>query len=188
MSILSVSSQDSQVSNAIVHPWCFASVIALLAVCGWVDYATGFDVSVFVLYGIPVAVASACMGFAAGLWSAVLAALIWVGCDVASGHVYAHSWTLYINAANRFVYFALCAVAASRLHLPSELKAASKQASAECTQCDRVRPAGSAWVTKGSYIEQGTQPERVVYKKLCPDCARRVYAMAGYKGKPSNPA
>jgi hypothetical protein len=62
-------------------------VLALLALSGYVDWFTGFEVSVFLLYTVPVGLATRALGLGAGLLCAVAAMAVWVFADIHGGHV-----------------------------------------------------------------------------------------------------
>lgn len=53
----------------------------------------------------------------------------------------------------------------------------------ECARCGRIKLGHGHWVTNGGYsAPQGdATPARQAH--ICPDCARREYAMAGYRNQ-----
>ena len=156
-------------------------VALALALCGWVDYATGYEVSVFALYALPIALSVRSMGTASGCWVAVLCAGVWIAADLGAGHRYAHPWVMYWNALHRLFFF-MCVVLVIH-HTRASLKANARRLQAFsgplpiCTQCDRIGSPNGYWQKFESYlVEQGgAQPVH----KVCPDCARQSYAKAG---------
>ena len=163
-----------------------AGVSAMLLGCGYLDYATGFDLSLFALYALPIAFAVLLIGLGAGLLTALASTVIWAVSDVASGHVYDHNWMLYVNALHRLVFFLLCVYFVAKCQA-SYQTAPHRTAISECTQCQRVRLGRGTWGTNASYIERQAGPNRLRYQKVCPDCARKFYALAGYRDQPPVP-
>jgi len=107
----------------------------------------------------------------------VLAVMVLMGLciviDLASGHL----------AAGLTILFALCAFAACtwrQAHLRSQ---SLVTVTAECAHCQRIKLSDEGWVTNGGYIQGQVRSERPA-QKACPDCARLVYALAGYRDQP----
>lgn len=158
--------------------------VALTMLCvGYIDISTGYEVSVFLLYTIPVALATRLIGPVAGSISAVVASGVWVWADVASGHTYSRDWILYINAANRLAYF-LLTVAAIRF-LQGRYRALRRQIEAfsgeipMCSQCHRIGGHDGYWRSPEDHLTEFGGAD--IHHKACPDCARRSYARAGYR-------
>jgi hypothetical protein len=157
-------------------------VVMLLAFSGLVDYTTGTEVSVFLLYLMPVMLATRWLGAGAGTWAALGAGAVWVLADVACGHVYSHEWILWINAANRLVTFLLAVVLVA--HVSRDRDQAVQrwqgltQSLSACQRCDKVRAQDGQWRTPLQHLEElgGAQ----IQTKVCADCARRSYARAAY--------
>lgn len=162
-------------------------VLALLALSGYVDWFTGFELSVFLLYTVPVGLATRTLGLVAGLLCALAATVIWVVADVQSGHVYSQHWFLYVNALNRLACFVLTVLAVSYLgakyrRLSDKLQAFSGEIP-QCTQCHRLGAPDGYWRSFEQHLaEFGGAHLR---HKACPDCARRGYARAAYAADPS---
>lgn len=160
-----------------------AWVLLSLAAVGYLDAETGYEVSVFLLYTVPVGLATRWLGGMGGLCTAFAATAIWVLADKYSGHVYSHAWILYVNAFNRMVCFIL-AVAAIRylrtrqLALLRRIEAFSGDMAA-CGQCHRLAGKDGYWRTTEDYLREFGGAE--VHPKVCPDCARRTYARAAYR-------
>lgn len=160
---------------------------ALVAVClaavGYIDSITGYEVSVFLLYVLPVGLATRRLGTAAGVLTALLAAVVWVWADVQSGHAYSRPWILYVNAFNRLVCFMLTVAAirylrARRSALLRQIEAFSGQIGS-CVQCDRLSDKDGYWRGLEEYLREFGGAE--LHQKVCPDCSRRGYARAAYR-------
>lgn len=159
------------------------AVLALLTCVAVLDAATGYELSVFLLYTIPVALSTHQMGARAGVVVSVLAAGAWVCADVASGHTYTQDWILIVNAFNRLCCF-LLAVMAIR-HIEERRAAVALRLRAftgtvpHCTQCDRFCGEDGHWRAPAAYLSEFGSAQ--LPAKVCPDCARRAYARAGYR-------
>jgi hypothetical protein len=159
-------------------------VVASLALVGYIDRVTGYEVSVFLLYAVPVAMATRWLGTAAGLLTAMAATGVWVWADVASGHTYSKAWILYVNAFNRMVFFVLT-VAAIR-YMVGRHRSLLRRLSAftgtqpVCTQCHHVAGHDGYWRSFEDHLAEFGGA--TIQHKVCPDCARRGYARAAYRG------
>jgi len=160
-----------------------AWVALSLATVGYIDAVTGYEVSVFLLYIVPVALATRRMGTAAGLLTAMIATAVWVWADMYSGHVYSRPWILYVNAFNRMMCFILAVAAIRYLRvrqtaLLQQIEAFSGQLAA-CAQCHRLAGTDGYWLAAEDYLREIGGAE--IHHKVCPDCARRTYARAAYR-------
>ncbi|HET8869563.1 MAG TPA: hypothetical protein VFM48_03890 [Aquabacterium sp.] len=170
--------------NALSQPWVRGLMVALaLGLTAWVDFKTGYEVSVFLLYTLPIALATVFFGVAGGLVTVLLSTALWMGMDHLAGHHYSHLWIWFVNAANRMVCFGLVvgvvtlvrfsrSVHARRfLHLSGRVPV--------CTQCSRLGAKDGYWRQGDAYLQEfaGVQP----LSKVCPDCARHGYVRAGYR-------
>ena len=149
-------------------------VAASLALCGLVDLETGYEISLFPLYALPIGLG----GWFFGTWLAVamagMSAVIWAWADVVSGHVYSKPWIFYLNAGARLTYFLLIAIAV-RYALGSRHRSRTPEpAPAVCSGCGKIRDADGYWQDRKGISHLAGDP--IVRTKLCADCARRVYA------------
>jgi signal transduction histidine kinase len=100
--------------------WIFAQMTLLSLVIGIVDFVTGYQVSLFLFYGLPIyAVAWLCDKKYA-LLMAILSGLIWWWADVASGHPYVHNWIEAWETLMRLSFFVFVAWAASAARAKSD--------------------------------------------------------------------
>ena len=91
------------------------SAIWVLATCGLVavgvlDYYTGYEMSLSVLYLGPVALAAWYAGQSSGVSMAFLSCLCWYIADLAAGHPYSHSAIPVWNALVRLGFFLITAM------------------------------------------------------------------------------
>jgi hypothetical protein len=157
-------------------------VLALLVLCGYVDWTTGYEVSVFLLYTVPVGVATRRQGLVAGLLASTAAMATWVWADVQGGHVYSQHWFLYVNALNRLACFVLTVLSVSYLGAKYQRLSDKVQAFTgeipHCNQCHRFGAPDGYWRSAEQYLADFGGAH--LRHKACPDCARRVYARAAY--------
>lgn len=158
-------------------------IFLTLAGCAGVDYSTGYEVSVFLLYVIPVSLTARFFGTRAGVSMAMLATVVWMAVDRLSGHQYSQEWIWFVNAGNRMMCFLLAVWAiayfqARQNQLKRKLEAFSG-AMPICTQCQRLGASDGYWWDVEAYLQEfgNAQPQH----KVCPDCARHAYARGGYR-------
>jgi len=93
----------------------FAESLLFAIGVGALDYASGYEVSMFIFYGIPIlAVAWWCDRRSAFVLAAACA-LLWLTADALTGHIYQHRWIRLWEPLARFGYFGFVAVAGSAL-------------------------------------------------------------------------
>lgn len=159
-------------------------VTVLLALCGLLDYATGYEVSVFMVYVLPIALSTRAFGLAGGCLTSLLCAVVWAIADVAAGHQYSGPWVVYWNAFNRLTFFLCVAVAVHYTH--ATLAASQRRLRAfpgqlpMCTQCHRIGSGNGYWQPFESYLCEHGEAEPL--RKVCPDCARERYALMEAEG------
>ncbi len=102
-----------------LHSWG----LLLVAVIGLIDFLTGPEISISVLYLIPVGLLAWCASKTSGYALSVVAALVWLLADASSNHSYTQEWIVYWNALVRFVFFLVTAhlLATLRLYLDREM-------------------------------------------------------------------
>ena len=158
-------------------------ILLTLALCAGVDYGTGYEISVFLLYVIPVSLTTRFFGTTAGGAMAMGATAVWMAVDRLSGHQYSQEWIWFVNAGNRMMCFLLAVWAigyfqARQNQLKRKLEAFSG-ALPICTQCQRLGADDGYWWEVEVYLKEfgEAQPQH----KVCPDCARHAYARGGYR-------
>lgn len=160
-----------------------ALVLLTLLVSGVIDYATGYEVSVFLLYMVPVALATRFFGMSFGVCVALTSTVVWMAVDRWTGHHYSQSWIWYVNAANRMICFVLSVwgigyLESRQQRLQQRLNAFNGSIPV-CTQCHRLSANDGYWWEVDGYLKEfgGAQPQH----KVCPDCARHAYARGAYR-------
>jgi diguanylate cyclase (GGDEF)-like protein len=87
-----------------------ALALCALAGIGFIDYVTGYEVSLSLFYLAPVGIAAWYAGRRAGIALALLSCAVWFVADAATGHVYSHSLIPAWNALVRFGFFLVTAL------------------------------------------------------------------------------
>ena len=93
-------------------PMLMTLTLALLAIIGWVDWRTGYELSIFVFYLIPVALAVWFVGDKFGIITTSLCVIVWVLADWKAGAQYGPFivvWNALIAAVSLFVVTGLLA-------------------------------------------------------------------------------
>ncbi len=100
------------------HPYLvLIACFIMLAGLGWLDYATGYEMSFFVFYSAPI-------GFAAwysGQWPAIIVALgatvAWLLADYYGGVKYSNNYVYYWNSVIHFAAFIINAVTIAKIQV-----------------------------------------------------------------------
>jgi len=157
----------------------WAAVALLLAAVGLVDRAAGYDLSVLVLYLLPLGYATSRLGYRSGLVTIVPATLVWCLADL--GHPYEYEWVLYLNGLSRAVFFACGVIAVHHLGLgpaPHEGtgRAVRSRSVGLCGCCGRIRDEerGAMWYSVREFLQEGAGFR--VLPRVCHDCARRDFS------------
>jgi len=89
----------------------FAEVLALGIIVGSIDYLTGYDVTIYPFYSIPILVMVWFGDMKLAAVISVLSTVSWWWADKASGHQYTTEWLRLWEAIMRFTFFSLVMVA-----------------------------------------------------------------------------
>jgi signal transduction histidine kinase len=100
--------------------WVYAGAAAALLLITWIDYVTGYDLSLFVFYFVPVALAAWYGSRPGGLAFAVASAACWYLSDWLSGHPYAHPLLIYWETLMRLVAYGMIALALAKIRADAE--------------------------------------------------------------------
>lgn len=154
-------------------------VVGTLGLVAYVDLATGFEISVFPLYALPISIAAWYFGGWGGVATAISSCGVWFWADVASGHVYTKPWIVYLNAGSRLVFFLFVALTVA--YMASTLRRARAKLQAfsgtlpVCTDCEKIGDQNGYWWHFRAYLRE--YGDVVIQRKLCPDCARKNYSV-----------
>ena len=92
-----------------------AGNFALLAIFGWVDYASGYELGFFVFYSVPVGLAAWYAGRWPGVAVALGASVTWWLADHFNGVNYSSRFYFYWNLTVHFLAFVINAVTIARI-------------------------------------------------------------------------
>ena len=87
--------------------WLWCETIALTLLVGFIDYLTGYEVSVVLFYSIPILLMVWLCDRISAVFIAILCSIVWWWADEASGHVYAEGWHHIWETMVRLAYFLL---------------------------------------------------------------------------------
>jgi len=90
--------------------WIFAEAAALLVPLAFYDYTTGYEVSLSILYCVPIFLVAWCCDRKSGVLMALLAGITWWWADVQAGHPYLRSWQEGWEVCVRCGFFIITAI------------------------------------------------------------------------------
>lgn len=96
--------------------WLSAVAIGVVLILGFVDYQTGFELSVSFFYLIPVTITAWAIDRSAGLRISVFSAAVWLISNLLSGQVFSQPIIAVWNTLIRFGFFATVAILLTELH------------------------------------------------------------------------
>ena len=88
--------------------------LLLIAIIGYLDHVTGFEISFSIFYLLPVALCWYC-GRALGLLLSLISASVWLAVDYSAGQQYSQTWIPFWNALMRFAFFFFSVLALSKI-------------------------------------------------------------------------
>ena len=92
----------------------------LVIILGIIDFVTGYESSFSIFYLAPITLVAWWVGRQWGYTFAIISALIWLGADLASGHVFSYPLIPFWNALVRLGFFSIVVTILSRLQLSYE--------------------------------------------------------------------
>lgn len=90
-----------------------AEAIVMIAIIAFIDYVTGYEVTIFPFYSLPVIMVIWFGDKKSALAVAVLGTIAWWCSDTASEHPYTHQWIQIWDAVVCFIFYFLVIVAGS---------------------------------------------------------------------------
>jgi signal transduction histidine kinase len=85
------------------------TLVLEVVLIGWVDYRTGAEIDISILYMIPIAMGAWCVGRRTGYGLAALSSITWFLADLYCGFHYSHPTIPYWNAAVGLAFFLIIA-------------------------------------------------------------------------------
>jgi hypothetical protein len=169
---------------------------AILALVGYIDCATGFEINLTPFYFIPVIIGTQRLGLSAGILLSVVSAIIWSLADHYAGHIYSNQFIAVWNTVTRLAAFLTIAwltahyvllLARNRAHAAKQRKLTAEVKVLEgllpiCTFCKKIRNDQGGWEPVEHYIEDHTAAK--FSHGMCPECIKKWTAAAGLGDKP----
>lgn len=169
--------------------------IALMWIClswtgviiiGLIDWVSGYDLTFFVFFFLPVSIAAWFIGLGASMATAFLSAVVWFWADFQSGHLHSSHFSAVWNTTNRLAAFILIGWAVSKirelLDRQQKLVVQLQQSLAEikvlegflpiCCACKKIRNQQGQWEQMESYITKHTGT--TFSHGYCPQCFRKA--------------
>ncbi len=98
------------------HPIAiFSEGILLVLITGFFDALTGYEVSLSILYGIPIYIAAWCISKQAGVLLALICGIVWWWATLWGGQQYPNSWLEGWEVCVRIGFFVFIAIGAASL-------------------------------------------------------------------------
>jgi hypothetical protein len=162
-------------------------IAGVLALVGWIDYVTGYELQFFLFYFVPVALAAWYTGRTLGIVVALLSATTWFYVDLLSGHPYSHPIYFYWNTTIRLAAFLAIGLALSQvrtmLDAETRLRHEVQKAMGEvkqlrgmlpiCAWCKKIRNDAGLWEQVELYVRSHSEAEFT--HGLCPDCYSQLH-------------
>jgi signal transduction histidine kinase len=116
-------------------PSLMALCLGIVAVVGWVDYLTGYELFVFIFYLLAVFLAVWFMGIPSGVLISALSVTAWISADIAAGKHFANYFIPVWNAGIMFVFYMVVVRLLARLQtMYQELEERVRQRTAMLTK------------------------------------------------------
>jgi hypothetical protein len=170
--------------------WGALAVVIVFAF-GLVDWLTGYELSFFVFYFMPVSMAAWYLGYLGAISLSILSAGVWFGADVLTGHTYSSDVYAVWNTLVRLVSFLAMGWSVSRIKLlldhEREVTESLRRSLSQikvletflpiCAQCKKIRNQQGVWQQLEAYIGQHSNTR--FSHGYCPECSRKILAEAG---------
>ncbi len=99
----------------------WTGALLLVAIVGFVDYTTSYEVNVVLFYSAPILLMVWFVDRGSAVFMALLCAIVWWWADIASGHLYTQEWYRIWETVVRLVYFLLFVVGGTAIKSRLEL-------------------------------------------------------------------
>jgi hypothetical protein len=166
---------------------------------GVVDYATGYELGLFVFYFLPISAAAWRLGVRTGYAVALVSAGVWLAADWSSGHRSSHPALAVWETGIRLVAFLTIAYAVAKIQAllvkerqrAEELREALRQVKTLtgllpiCAACKKIRNDEGYWQEIERYLAEHTDAQFT--HGLCQECAQKFLREAGLRPNGLNP-
>jgi hypothetical protein len=159
--------------------------LVLVAGLGLIDFASGYEVGFSIFYIAPIIFVTWWAGRRWGCAIASISALVWLGADIASGHVFTHPLIPFWNALMRLGFFLIVVALLSQLkrsyeaqmRIARELRESLDQVKILsglipiCAWCKKVRNDKGYWQQVEAYITEHS--EASFTHGMCEECKEK---------------
>lgn len=163
-----------------------AEAIVLVAVIGLLDFMTGYEFSVEVLYLAPICFAAWYAGKSCGIAITIVSAIIWLLADLGAGHrtdslvIPVWNFVILLSSFTVVVILILKLKAAyeEQLRLVGELQEAFDKIKVlkglipMCAWCKKVRNDDGYWLEVEQYIKENSDSSFT--HGICPECRDKM--------------
>lgn len=183
-------------------PVRLAALVAFTGFIGYLDYVTGDELDLFILYFVPIALAAWHVGRRAAIAVSILSGALWFSANIYLGHAYSQpllgAWGEVVMLAT----FLATALATSRIRsllehervLNGQLAdalAKVKKLSGRlpiCMSCKSVQDEAGHWQEIEEYFTRQSEEDFVFKQTICPHCRVPDSRDHGMKDAPDAPA
>ncbi len=158
----------------------FAAMLLLATLIGYIDWSTGYYISLLAFYALPIVGGVLLCGNRAGL-----VVFLWTGAacliarhfmpDMPLSGRHTENWNALMRLITLFFFYLGAASARFRFEA---LKARERTLTGllpMCNCCKKIRDADGYWSELESYLSEHSEAD--VEHKLCPDCSKRIHAL-----------
>jgi len=110
-----ISKYTSSLTEPQTKKMAMAASMALVFLVGFTDYKTGYEISFFIFYALPISISAWFVSRNFGVFISLLAISVWFYADIKSGHRYSEDWILHWNGGVRLAFFMINAYVLSAL-------------------------------------------------------------------------
>jgi hypothetical protein len=156
--------------------------LVVVVILGVIDFVTGSEISFSIFYLAPITLVTWLAGRRLGLAIASISALVWLGADIAGGHIFKYPLIPFWNALMRFGFFIIVVTILSRLQRSYEEQMRIARALQEsidkvkilsglipiCAWCKKVRNDKGYWQQVEAYITEHS--EASFTHGICQEC------------------
>lgn len=163
------------------------SSLVFISFIGYVDYITGYYLSIFVLYYIPITFIAWHIGRRWSLFLSLVSAACWMYIEYRLEHFYPTMFHLFWNAMIRMISYTIIALTVAKireLYAGQKALALNLQKSLDeikvlrgmlpiCASCKKIRDDGGYWQNLENYIRDHSEADFT--HSICPECVEKLY-------------
>lgn len=161
-----------------------AALFVFTGVIGWLDYITGDELDLFILYFVPIVWAAWKIGPRAGTAVAIEGTVLWFAANVYLGHAYTRPLFGVWGGIVMLTMFTTAALAANRIRVLldherklnrrlAEALAKVKKLSGRlpiCIGCKSIRDDAGEWHEIEEYFTMQSEDDFIFSQMVCPHC------------------